>query len=141
MFNKVLIAALVGAVTAESELAQTFAAYVAHHGKSYATAQEYEFRFIQFAKQYQEIILFNMQPGQTSTVGLNKFSDWTKEERKQIANYQPRNENVTEVELATNDLPSEVDWIAAGAVNAVQDQGQCESSWAFSAIAQMEGQH
>lgn len=60
-----------------------------------------------------------MEPEQTSTVGLNKFSDWTKEERKRISNYRPRASDVTTVELATNDLPAEVDWVAAGAVNGV----------------------
>jgi hypothetical protein len=52
---------------------------------------------------------------------LNKFSDWTAAELKKIRNYKLRKGtmNVVEVELSTNDLPTEVDWVAAGAVNAV----------------------
>lgn len=129
-------------VSAELTITQTFAQYVAKFGKNYATAEEYQMRFIEFAKTYQDILHFNAQPNQTSTVGLNKFADWTAAERKQIANYRPRDQVVGTTKLLdTADLPTEVDWIKQGAVNAVQDQGQCGSCWAFSAIAQMEGQH
>ena len=34
-----------------------------------------------------------------------------------------------------------VDWVTAGCVNAIQNQGSCGSCWAFSTVASMEGAH
>ena len=38
----------------------------------------------------------------------------------------------------TDDLPTEVDWRAEGAVNPIQNQYQCGACWAFSANAAAE---
>ena len=38
-----------------------------------------------------------------------------------------------------SELPAEVNWVIAGAVNPVKDQGKCGSCWAFSTTGSTKG--
>lgn len=81
----------------------------------------------------------------TYRVAINHLADHTPEEmraRKGIpkrTHYQNNAQFVHERVTAVSDLPSEVDWRAAGAVTAPQDQGICGSCWSFGSTGAIEG--
>jgi cathepsin L len=85
----------------------------------------------------------NSANGNTYTVALNKFADYTPAEYKKLLGYKKSSalKDGETVVLDTSSLPTSVDWRDKGAVNAVKDQGSCGSCWAFSSVAAMEGHH
>ena len=77
-------------------------------------------------------------------VGQNLFSTWTDFEFKRLLGYRPLTANQQAKEPVVLDdlnLTASVDWRDMNAVNAVKDQGQCGSCWAFSTIASIEGSY
>ena len=60
-----------------------FAKYVTAHGKSYATIEEYEFRYQQFLRTKEEIMRIQSM-NSLAEFGVNQFSDWTEEEYKAL---------------------------------------------------------
>ena len=118
-----------------------FIKYVAKFGKSYGTKEEFEFRADQFKKNFASLLEENSRNENTFTVGINKFADWTPAEYRRILSYKPTRGAMIVAESMNVSIPTSIDWRTEGAVNAIKDQGQCGSCWAFSAVGALESRY
>ena len=120
-------------------IVDAFAKWTATHNKMYVSPSEKSYRMNVFTRNFYNVVNLNKKHSHNSA--LNKFADLTEEEF--VAKYTglkiPKTKKRSVVKHVTSaNRPASIDWTKLGAVNAVKDQGQCGSCWAFSATSAIE---
>lgn len=108
------------------------------HNKKYGSEDEHRLKI--FYENYKKVINHHKIPTRTYEMGFTKFMDLTPKEFKDkfLTTKTFSIQNHTKF-LPNTTTPTSIDWRQKGAVNAVKDQEQCGSCWAFSTTGSLEG--
>lgn len=113
--------------------------YLHAHGKSASSdAIEYNMRRSLFEQRLHQALEHNARSGATWKRGINKFSDWTVEERRAVLGGLRSSSRNMDTFQSSVKVPTSVDWRTEGVVTPVKDQGHCGSCWAFASTAVLE---
>ncbi|KAE9604619.1 hypothetical protein Lal_00010901 [Lupinus albus] len=131
----------------ESSVAKIHEQWMIQYERSYENDFEKEKRLKIFKENLEYIEKFNNNANKSYKLGLNQFSDLTKDEF--ISSYTGLNTDFNisrQTSFSSNiesskvyHIPGSIDWREKGAVTNVKTQGGCGSCWAFAAVAAVEG--